>query len=84
MASKLAINPNTIQKAYRELENEGYLYTVVGKGTFVAERKEIFDMRQNELLEEFDEVVTELLYLSVAREGLIERVNNLAGEGEQS
>ena len=41
MASKLAINPNTIQKAYRELEAEGYVYTVAGKGTFVAERKEV-------------------------------------------
>ncbi len=84
MASKLAINPNTIQKAYKELENEGYLYTVAGKGTFVAEHKEIFDMRQNELLEEFDEVVAELLYLSVEKKNLIERVNNLAEEGEQS
>ena len=83
MASKLAINPNTIQKAYHELESEGYVYTVAGKGTFVAERKEVFDTRQNELLEEFDEVVSELLYLSVKKENLIGRVDSLAeGSGK--
>jgi len=34
---------NTIQKAYRELESDGYIYTVAGKGTFVAEHREVFD-----------------------------------------
>ena len=52
MASKLAINPNTIQKAYRELEAEGYVYTVAGKGTFVAERKEVLGVRNEELMKE--------------------------------
>lgn len=36
LAASLAINPNTIQRAYRELENEGYIYTLPGKGTFAA------------------------------------------------
>ena len=39
LACKYAINPNTIAKAYRELEEEGYLYTKSGKGTFVADAK---------------------------------------------
>ena len=43
LASQLAINPNTIQRAYRELENEGYIYTVAGKGTFVAENTDIYE-----------------------------------------
>ena len=33
LASSLAINPNTIQRAYEALEQEGYLYTVAGKGS---------------------------------------------------
>ena len=37
LAGQLAINPNTIQKAYRELETEGYIYLVPGKGSFVFE-----------------------------------------------
>ena len=37
LASQLAINPNTIQRAYRELESEGYILSVAGKGSFVAQ-----------------------------------------------
>ena len=82
LASKLAINPNTIQKAYRELEGDGYLYTVAGKGTFVSERGEVLNARSEELFGQFDEVVTELLYLSVGKEELTERIDCLAKGGE--
>lgn len=83
LASSLAINPNTIQRAYRDLESEGYLYTVAGKGTFVAERKEVFDTRQHELLKEFDGVVEELFFLSVKKTELIKRMDHLAKEEMQ-
>lgn len=78
LAAKLAINPNTIQKAYRDLESEGYIYTVTGKGTFVAEQKEVYDARAKELLTEFDEIVEELFFLSVKEKELVERMDNLA------
>lgn len=78
LAAKLAINPNTIQKAYRDLESEGYIYTVTGKGTLVAERKEVYDARAKELLTEFDEIVEELFFLSVKEKELVERMDNLA------
>lgn len=79
MASRLAINPNTIQKAYKELETEGYIYTIAGKGSFVTERKEVLGTRNEELLEEFDNVVEELLFLSVNKEELKQRIDVLAG-----
>lgn len=82
MASKLAINPNTIQKAYWELEAEGYVYTVAGKGTFVAERKEVLGVRNEELMKEFDEVVTELLFLAMDEDSLKTRIEQLAKGGE--
>lgn len=82
MASKLAINPNTIQKAYRELEAEGYVYNVAGKGTFVAERKEVLGVRNEELMKEFDEVVTELLFLAMDEDSLKTRIEQLAKGGE--
>lgn len=82
MASKLAINPNTIQKAYGELEAEGYVYTVAGKGTFVAERKEVLGVRNEELMKEFDEVVTELLFLATDGDSLKTRIEQLAKGGE--
>lgn len=83
LASQLAINPNTIQRAYRELENEGYIYTLVGKGTFVAENGNIDNTREKELLREFDELVTELLYLKVPKEKLKERIDTVA-EGSEN
>lgn len=79
LASQLAINPNTIQRAYRELENEGYIYTLVGKGTFVAENGNIDNTREKELLQDFDELVTELLYLEVPKEKLKERIDIVEG-----
>ena len=38
LAGKLAINPNTIQRAYREMESEGFIYSVTGKGSYVVGR----------------------------------------------
>ncbi|MEF9971884.1 MAG: GntR family transcriptional regulator [Oscillospiraceae bacterium] len=63
LAGQLAINPNTIQRAYRELESEGYIYSVPGKGSFVGEYAEVRDSRQKELLEQLDVLVNELSYL---------------------
>jgi len=78
LAGELAINPNTIQRAYRELEAEGYIYTISGKGSFAAEQADV-SMRRNEaLLKEFDEIVRELLYLSEDKEALIRRIEKLA------
>lgn len=84
LASGLAINPNTIQRAYRDLESAGYVYSVAGKGTFVAENQEFNDVRQQELLEEFDEIVMELYLLSVKKEELYTRIDNLAERGEHA
>ena len=83
LASQLAINPNTIQRAYRELENEGYIYTLVGKGTFVAENDNIDNTREKELLQDFDELVTELLYLKIPKSTLKERIDTVTEGSEK-
>lgn len=41
LSEELMLNPNTVQKAYRELEREGYIYTVPGRGSFVSGKDEI-------------------------------------------
>jgi len=84
LATQLSINPNTIQKAYRELEQEGYIYTISGKGSFAAEKSDVVSGRNGELLKEFDEIVKELLYLSEDKESLIKRIEDLAKGGESS
>ena len=83
LASELAINPNTIQRAYRELESEGYIYTVSGKGSFAAEQADVAGRRNEALLKEFDEIVRELLYLSEDKDALIRRIEEIAGGGDE-
>ena len=77
LASKYALNPNTISRAYRELEEQGYIYTLNGKGTFVAANEKVNDMRKEELLQQFDELVKDLSFLMVPAEQLVERVSNV-------
>ncbi len=74
LSSELAINPNTIQRAYRELESEGYIYSVPGKGSFANAQKDVDMGRQNDLLKKFDECVKELSFLGVSGEMLCARI----------
>ena len=73
MAAQLAINPNTIQRAYEALEQEGYVYSVPGKGSFAARREEIDSTRREELLARLDEVAAELMLLGVTTEQIAQR-----------
>ncbi len=52
LAIELSINPNTIQRAYAQLEKEGYIYTVSGRGSFVSPAVERQESKQCRLLEE--------------------------------
>lgn len=74
LASQLAINPNTIQRAYRELEAEGYICSVPGKGSFASPHVEVDESRKKELLKQFDDAVTELMFLGVTAAMLHERI----------
>ena len=74
LASQLAINPNTIQRAYRELEVLGYVYSSAGRGSFVASSDETGALHLNELLTRFDEAVAELEAAGYARNQLIARL----------
>ena len=74
IATTLTINPNTIQRAYRELEAEGYIYSVPGKGSFVAERQEVDNRRYKELIRQFDAIVSELLFLGTEKSALMQRI----------
>lgn len=67
LAGQLAINPNTIQKAYEALEQEGYVYSIPGKGSFAADRSEVEDKRREELMAQLSKVVEELRYLGVSQ-----------------
>ena len=79
MASSLAINPNTIQRAYEALETEGYVYSVPGKGSFAAPHSGVDDKRKDELLLLFDQTAAELLFLGESVESLRARLGAVEG-----
>ena len=51
LAGSLAINPNTIQRAYRELEAEGYIFSIAGKGSFAADTSRLQTPEQQQAVE---------------------------------
>ena len=74
LAGELAINPNTIQRAYRELENEGYLVTLPGKGTFVVEHPGLVARRIESLWQQLERVADELRFAGVTQDELLARL----------
>ncbi|MEA5151306.1 MAG: GntR family transcriptional regulator [Oscillospiraceae bacterium] len=70
LAASLTINPNTIQRAYRELEADGYICSVPGKGSFVCDRSEAAAARRKELMGKFIALSGELRALGVGGEEL--------------
>lgn len=64
LSSQLTVNPNTIQKAYRELEREGYIYSQAGKGSFVAPlQQEQNESKRMEVRGELLRLMAEAVYL---------------------
>ncbi len=69
MAQELAINPNTIQKAYTELEREGITYSLKGRGSFVGSSlQELRTVQQKALLEQLAELSADLYQLQVPQQ----------------
>ena len=80
LAGQLAINPNTIQRAYRELESEGFIYSVAGKGSFAASIGEIDGGRRTAKLAQFRSAAQELLRLGTTRQELTAILEELEQE----
>ncbi|WP_147534683.1 GntR family transcriptional regulator [Bacillus marasmi] len=78
LATQLTINPNTIQKAYRELEIQGFIYSVKGKGSFVnPSSKTKNQVKIAEVKKELEKLILEALYLGVTSEELVELILKL-------
>lgn len=80
LAQQLTINPNTIQKAYRELESQGYIYSLKGKGSFVHPSSK--NGRKEELekvREELKKLFAEAMYLGMSREEIAELLKDVEG-----
>ena len=71
LAAELVINPNTIQRAYRELEAQGWIVTVTGKGCFVADAVQ---SEQENLLKQLDSLTDALILQGITREEIAQRI----------
>ena len=81
LAASLAINPNTIQKAYKELESDGYIYSLKAKGSFVAPRQEISEnSKASELFDSLDSTIRELKFLGTPKSELEKIINKIYKE----
>ncbi|MBQ8768051.1 MAG: GntR family transcriptional regulator [Oscillospiraceae bacterium] len=78
LATQLTINPNTIQRAYRELEVQGWVESAAGKGSFVRGVPE--NSENDALLKEFDKLTARLLAAGVERDALIQRLQKGGNE----
>ena len=74
LAMELTINPNTIQRAYRELEVQGWIASVPGKGSFVCGVPDVPTVEQRSLLEQFDKTAAALLQMGITKEALMARL----------
>lgn len=80
LALELSINPNTIQRAYGELERQGFIYTMKGRGGFVSYNKNLLALRKEDLREKLRAILKEAKDLNIPAEELLE---GLIGFGEQ-
>ena len=77
MATQLSINPNTIQRAYNELEQEGYIYSVAGKGSFVSGTADADAARRENLKEDLRKLLGELRYLGMTNEDAVKLIKEV-------
>lgn len=81
LAGSLAINPNTIQRAYRQLEAEGWCYSVPGKGSFAASGRRRDSEKIERLFRTLRETVSELVFLGVSMGEIQSCLTAEGGEG---
>lgn len=81
LAMELSINPNTIQKAYAELERQGFVYTVKGRGNFVADNEGLKEMKEKEILQKLEAVAKEAEDSGVDLSVLLGYLENKKDEG---
>lgn len=77
LAMELSVNPNTIQRAYAQLEQEGYIYTVSGRGSFVAPESEWRESKLKKLFKEWQEVTLRAREAGMQKERLQEGIESV-------
>ncbi len=79
LAMELSLNPNTIQKAYTELERRGYTYTIKGKGVFVNFDISQKEEKKKEVLSDIQRLVAEAKKLGITDDQIISKIKSVGG-----
>lgn len=74
LAVDLSINPNTIQRAYAELERQGYIYTVKGKGNFVSDNSQLILKYKEELFSELRLICKAASDVGITKEEIVQSI----------
>lgn len=74
LAMEISINPNTIQRAYMQLEKDGWIYTVKGKGNFVSEKTSWLSSEKTAQLEILKKEINKAKALGITKEEIIDLV----------
>lgn len=83
LSVKLSINPNTIQKAYTELDRRQLIITVPGKGSFISEKAiEVVGANSREKMTELNKIIRELALAGVAKEEIINNIEEVFNNTE--
>ena len=80
LAIDLSINPNTIQRAYAELEKQGYIYSIKGKGNFVADTERLQYLKIAELRGRLSSILEEAFRLGLSDEEILRLIKNIISE----
>lgn len=79
LALELSVNPNTIQRAYAQLEQDGYLYTVSGRGSFVTAESDWRENRQGKVWKEWHSATLKAMEAGLTEEQLAGRLHEIFG-----
>ena len=83
LSVKLSINPNTIQKAYTELDRRQLIITVPGKGSFISEKAiEVVGANSREEMTELNKIIRELALAGVTKEEIINNIEEVFNNTE--
>ena len=75
LASIIRINPNTIQKAYKLLESNNYIYSLKGTGNFVKNDEDLYKVHLKKLVKELKETIRSLKKINTSDDEIISIVN---------
>ena len=76
LAMELSLNPNTIQRAYQELERKGYIYTVKGKGSFVSDTKDAAISKRDEVQQELTNCAVKAFAAGISASELMDMLSS--------